>query len=430
MKMKLFLYAAGFATVVSVAHTAYGEVPRILAISEIENSAREYSPRLKSLISEQKAARERAAAQKTQFYPKLFLDGSYKYNSNVPQIELPLAGFKPIQFGDNANYSIGPAASWTLWDAGVMGNAYRSAYTAAEAKNDEVETVRRKVILEARESYFQATLAGEQVKLYTDALKLAQAQYDDIKINVQAGTKNLVDELQSHQEVLTRMRQLRQSKADTVSALVDLSAVTGKDYHEAEFESMDNMLLRFEPFITLKLNKNHPSLAAYTKIAESTEYLRRASEAARWPKLMLSAKSSLDYPNGMKLESCNQNAVGATVNWTLFESGASRNRIKENEDIKAARLNSGEQALADISRQWDKNMEQVRSLEDQRQLNEISVAETDRLAQIIYKTYKTGSISFLEVENANFKALEAKIQSARTKVQILMSLAILADMAE
>jgi len=109
--------------------------------------------------------------------------------------------------------------------------------------------------IEREDRIFQVSLADEQVKLYTDALALANAQYEDIKINARAGTKSLSDELQSHQEVLTRMKQLRQAKADMATALLDLSAITGEEYKSAEFENMDSMLLRFEPYFEVKVER-------------------------------------------------------------------------------------------------------------------------------------------------------------------------------
>jgi outer membrane protein TolC len=401
-----------------------------MTLSDAENSAAAYSPRLKAALYEQSAAEERAGTQKTQFYPRLSLDGSYKYVTNVQEIVLPIAGFEPVKFGDNTSYSLGPVAVWTAWDSGVISNAYKSAASAAEAKKNEAEAVRRQIVLAARAAYFQVALSGEQVTLYSDALKLANAQYEDIRVNVKAGTKSRADELQAHQEVLARMKQLRQAQADMASALRDLSSVTGQEYDSVKLENIDSMLAKFEPYKELKLNENHPNLQMYAKTAESAEYAKRGAGAGGWPKVQLSAKSSVEYPNGNQLESYGQNMLGASFNWTFFEAGAVRKRVNEYENSRSAGLQRREQSLADLKRDWAKTMDQLSNLEDQRKLNEVSVEETGQLSQIIYKTYKTGSISFLEVENANFKALEAKIQSATTKMQMLMNFAVLANLSE
>lgn len=409
---------------------AFAAEEDVLSLDDAVNSALDYSPKLKAAQSEQSAYGERAGAQKTQLYPRLTLDGTYKYVTSVQEIALPLPNFKPVKFGDNSNYSIGPMAAWMLWDFGVIRNSYKSAAAVAESKKNEAEAARRQVVLNARAAYFQIALASEQVTLYSDALKLSNAQYEDIKLNVRAGTKSRADELQAHQEVLARMKQLRQARADLQASLTELSSVTGTKYGDVKLESIDSMLSKYEPYRKAKLNESHPALLVYQKNAESAEYVMRGAGSGRWPKIQLSAKSSLDYPNGMKLESYNQNTLGAGLSWTLFEAGAVNNRVNESRNMAAASSQRGKQALADFRRDWSKTMNQISNLDDQRSLNEISVSETEELVKIIYKTYKTGSISFIEVENANFKALEAKIQSAKTKVQTLINLAALANLAE
>ncbi|MFH1369192.1 MAG: TolC family protein [Elusimicrobiota bacterium] len=401
-----------------------------LTLGDAEQSAENHSQRLKSLKYEQKAAEERSSYQKTLGYPKLALDGSYRYITSVQEITLPIPNSNPVKFGDNSNYSIGPLLTWTAWDSGGVFNAHKSATAAAEARKNEAEAMRRQVVFSARSAYFQLALAGEQVMLYADALKLSSAQYEDIRINVRAGTKSRADELKAHQEVLARMKQLRQTQADMASALSDLSALTGAEYAQPKLESLDSMLGRFEPYMDSKLDEKHPALEVFAKSAEASGYAAKSAGSGNWPKVQLSAKSSMDYPNGTKLESYNQNTFSATLNWALFEFGAVKNRVNESENAMSAGLQRRGQALSDFRRDWAKTMEQLSNLRDQKKMNEISVAETDELSKIIYKTYKSGSISFLEVENVNFKALEAKIQSARTKVQMLMNLAVIANLAE
>ena len=403
----------------------------VLTLSEAENLALGYSPRLKSLAAEQKAYEQRSLAQKTQSYPKLTLDGSYRYITTVPEIELPARSMSPVKMGDNTNYSVGPALNWTVWDSGGVKNTYRSAAAAWEAKKHEGEAARLQVLFASRAAYFQVALASEQEELLSDALKLANAQYEDIKLNVKAGTKSRADELKAHQEVLARMRQLSQSKSDKASALRELSAVTGQTgYAGLKIESIDTLLGIFERFERTSLDPKHPGLEALAKYAQSFDYSGRAAGSGNLPKLQLSVKSTLDYPNTTKLESFNQNTAAAAFSWPLFESGASQKRGVENEEYSKAYSGRKNQLESDLKKDWDKALEQLASLKEQKQINDISVLETVELSAITYKAYKTGSISFIEVENANFKALEAKMQSAKTKVQMLMNLAVLASISK
>jgi len=453
--MKNNVLASLAALIIFSANVFPADAPLLsLNLADSEKNAQNNSSRLKSLLYEQNAAGSRAEELRTQFYPRLSFDGTYKYLTAVQEILVPLPGVGALQFGDHNNYSVGPQLSWMAWDSGARNGSYRSAAAAAEAKSLLAEAARSQVLLSARASYFRVALAGEQVTLYADSLKLAEAQYADIQINVRAGTRSLSDELFAHQAVLARMKELRQARADMASALRDLAAITSQDFQcdvsapvdsrvtgpfpesvssptaIVKIESIDSLLDKFEPLSKTKLNENLPGIKTYSKSAEAAVFARRGAGADKWPRLQLLARSSIEYPNGNQPVSYNQNAFGATLNWSLFESGLTNKREAEQESESNSALELEKQARSDYARDWDKITDQLANLEEQRKINEIAVSEAARLAEITYKSYTAGSATYLEVEDANFKSLEAKIESASTKVQILLNLAGLASLGE
>jgi len=425
-----------------------------ISLAESEKNTMANSPQLKSLLFEQSAAEMRAQQLKTQYYPRLSFAGSYKYLTEIQEVVVPIRGFGGLQFGEHDNYSIGPQVDWTALDFGSRSSSYKSAYAAAEARKLQIKAAEGQLLLSARSAYFRVALAGEQVTLYADSLKLANAQYVDIKNNVHAGTRSLSDELSAHQEVLSRMKQLRQARADMASALRDLADITGQDYlcdvsapldarasgpfpesvsgptSIVKLESIDSLLEKFEPYAKTKLNENHPGIKTYSKSAEAAGFARRGAEADKWPKLQLMARTSLEYPNGNQAVNYTQNALGATLNWTFFDSGLEGKRAAEQENESSSAGQLEKQAKSDYTRDWNKMMDQLANLEEQRKINDTAVSETARLAEITYKSYSAGSATYLEVEDANFKSLEAKIDSAFTKVQILQNLAVLASLSE
>jgi outer membrane protein TolC len=425
-----------------------------ISLADSEKSTLANSPQLKSLVYEQSSAEFRAGELKTQYYPRLSLAGTYRYVSEIQTVVTPFPALGALQLGEHENYSVGPQIDWTAWDSGARSNMYKSASMAAEAMKLQAKAAESRILLSARTAYFRVALAGEQVTLYADSLKLANSQYNDIKINVHAGTRSLADELSAHQQVLARLKQLRQARADMASALRDLAAITGQDYPGnisapldsrssgpypelvskatsiVKLESIDSLLERFEPYAKAKLNENHPGIKAYSKSAEAAGFAKSGAESDNWPKLQLLARTSLDYPNGNQPDSYSQNTLGATLNWTWFDSGLAGKRAAEQESVSNSALELAKQAKSDYARDWNKMMDQLANLEEQRNINDIAVSETTRLQEIIYKSYKAGSATYLQVEDADFKSLEAKIDSALTKVQILQSLAVMASLSE
>ena len=82
-----------------------------IKLNEMEKRALDSSARLKSAVYDHESAKARAAAMESALYPRLSIEGTYRYNSSVPEIDLPIPGMLPRKFGDNTNYSFGPAAS-------------------------------------------------------------------------------------------------------------------------------------------------------------------------------------------------------------------------------------------------------------------------------------------------------------------------------
>ena len=52
------------------------------------------------------------------------------------------------------------------------------------------------------------------------------------------------------------------------------------------------------------------------------------------------------------------------------------------------------------------------------------------MSELVYKAYKVGGASYLEVQSATLKSLESSIQLALTETQMLIELAALAAQTE
>lgn len=83
----------------------------------------------------------------------------------------------------------------------------------------------------------------------------------------------------------------------------------------------------------------------------------------------------------------------------------------------------------DMRRDRDKAADQLSGLIAQQEINRQYVMQAEELARLVYSSYIAGRSTFLEVQTANTRALEAKIQSLRTDIQVLMQLAVLENLS-
>src|SRR4051812_11010352 len=83
-----------------------------IGLRDSEERALAYSPRLKAVSAELEAAKNGADSRRALLYPRIALDASYHYVTEVPSLQI---GAVKQSFGDHRATSVGPTLSWTLW---------------------------------------------------------------------------------------------------------------------------------------------------------------------------------------------------------------------------------------------------------------------------------------------------------------------------
>jgi len=419
-----------------------------MGLNEGVKSALVKSDRLKAVEREFAAARQKSAGTAGVLLPRLSIDASYRYVTEVPEMQL-LPGRPPVKFGDNANWSVGPGASWTVWDWGSAYLGWRSISALAEAKGEETALTRRQVRLSASTAYCQVQVALEAARLLADSLALAQEQYRDISLRLKAGSASRLDALLAHQDVLARQREFVQARTALGAALQDLFALTGAgqgmdtafpiDLETAAAIPADvpapTLIVAMDPMevsttalrdaIGAGPDPKYPGVQYYGRMADSLRSSANGILASNLPALSVTAKATRDYPNGPVLEEINQRTVMAVVSFPVFEWGRrGREEWEQREKTKAfeERRNL---ATVELYRDWKKSADALAGLAIQREVNRQASMETAELARLTYDAYKTGQARFTEVQAANLRALQARVQEVRTKAETLIQLAII-----
>ena len=424
-----------------------------LTLPQAEQQALEFSYTLKAKHAELEAAQAKADAATSLLWPRLTLEGSWRYVTDVPELAL-IPGRPAIKFGDNSNYSIGPMLSWNLLDSGGAYYARLMAKTAVFAKRDEVQGLERSLKLQVRTTYFQAQLALEQVRLLVDAFKLFGAQYQDIRAQYRAGSSTRIDSLSSHQDLLSAERQLRQARMALSATLrdlfnltgtgvgLDLSAPLGADMVKSlpagleaptlglTLDPLDASLQRFLPAANAGLSRHLPQIQMLADLAAVTRAYASALAAGHWPKIQASAKASYDYPNGPVLETVQQNTLAVNGSLSLFEFGRISNQVAEQDKLAQAGEWQQQASQQNVQVSWEKARDQMAELNAEEALDKQAVSETNDLGRLVYDAYRAGRSGYLEVQSANYRALGVRIQAARTHVQMLIQLALLDSLSE
>jgi len=424
-----------------------------VTLKDAEESALAVSNQYRGAKFSAEAARAAAAASGSLLNPRLSLEGSLRYNHVVPTMALPAIMGGPRPLGDNWNYSIGPSAYWTL-DGGSLRDGREAARHTAAGRSSEAENARRQVLLKARVSYFQLQLALEKVYIIAENLQVALSQLKDVELGVKAGSRSRLDGIRARQETTARRRDLLRARAELSSVLRDFSFVTGleppagtglpldarmagKDYGGETFagllvkaEPYEQMLSRLMPAADRGLGQDLPAVTALSESAAAYRASASARKADRLPRLTFSARSSVDYPNGPNLYSFLQNSAGVSLSLSLFESGRLSDQEKESRLNAEAADQRRDEAARAAGRDFASAQDSYGALMEEQALNIDALDDAEEAAKLAYEAYKAGAGTWLEVESANLKALQAKTTAASSNAEILIKLALLDSLSE
>jgi len=445
MKPKIWLLTA--MTVAVLADACYGAAPKVISMTlhQAEAKSLAYSNSLKSSKADWLATQYQAQSQYANLLPRLTLDGSYRYVGVVPSLNV-IPG-ESFALGAYNNYSVGPTLTYTLWDGGANRDMYHSLQSLSESRKADHRLAAQQILMNARMAYVKVQLALEELHLIAGTLKVSQAQYSDISKKFLAGSASRLDRLSSHRETLSYLLQFKQRQTDLASGLEDLVALTGDQDNMSPADAgapcdeevlsegatgipHPTLLVYFDPLMesfknmvnmpTQEPGPDHPQLQSDEFQAQASALSAESAKSQLWPVLQLSARTSLDYPNGPILEQINQNIVGVTLSMPLWEWDRTRSTVGQHRSEAVAAQFHLAQSQLDLRRDWRKGVEQIKALQEQLDVSSQAVVEAQEHAKLSYQTYRYGRISLLDVQNSNLLSLQAQVQRARIVAQILI----------
>jgi outer membrane protein TolC len=423
-----------------------------ISLEELTQSAMENSAQLQAARLGYESSQSEAKSVGDTEFPRIGLSGSYFYQTYVPSFSI-IPGNPAVAFGEANNWQAWATLNWDLWDFRSQHSLADSAMAASESQEQLYEATKRQVILAVRLAYFQTKANAEQVRLLGDSLKVAQAQYEDISHQAKYGTASKMDKLSSHQEVINYERQFRQAQAGLSQSLRDLFALVGVeqpadfslplDQHMKDalpdgvempsvwlkLDDTRNSLARLQQETAVPPDESVPQLKTYAYLADSSRFAADSIHSGLFPKIILSAQAGYENPDGPILETIQQNMVSVSASMPLFDWGQVVNDSNAKQKQAEVYEKNWTQAKTDLTRDWDKAQDALGSLRYQEKLNETAVSETQELAKLTYKSYKAGTVRFLELQTANLQALDAKIESVSNDVQILMQMSVLSSLS-
>jgi len=427
----------------------YGLDISSLSLADCERDALKSSAQLQGLEAQVRSSQAQEKSVSSSLYPSLSLDAKGVWVSEVPTLKF---GGQELKFGDTWGYSVGPTASWVLFDNGARSSLKKSASKAASAQEQSYEFARKQILLQVRQSYFAVQQLLQQLVLLNGQLEVVQKQLADVESAYKAGSKSNLDVSIARKQVLKTQTAMSGARSALAGQLRTLFKLTGTDYNidpsyptdkrlanakeenktsaVLDTDPLENTLQLFRPYEQSEFDENSPKLAALDEMAQYYDYLADSYKSSLYPRVALQGGAYFEYPNGAIREHVFLGRAGAAVSVPLFEGGKDRQQAKAQKELSRAKTYEKQDTQETLMALFLSAKDRLYGLQVQENLLKDTIKQTRETARLTYQAYKAGAVTFFEVDRANLDLLESQLSLADVQVEQLNQLAILNSLSK
>jgi outer membrane protein TolC len=415
--------AAAVVAVLALLFSAQPVASQVLTLDEALSLAitRNYDVRLARQDSA--AARITGSRAITGFLPTANVTATYADGAN--NLTQVLASGQTIE-RNGAGYSNLNAVgilNWTIFD-GLRMFAAADRLSAAERRGLAIVQSKLQFIIADVITKYSALVATTQFLKQADSAKVLATQRYEIERNrVEAGSVSGVELRQAEIDKYDAELVVLRNRMELGNRMSELNTLLGRD-PATQFTVSDTMVmpeLPPQPQAQSSIDRTNPDvLAAQHALAEASAHVAEVT-ATFLPRIAVQGAYQVTRNTsdaGFLLQNRSNGAyVGATLQWNLF------NGLNDAYDRQLAKLDEERSRISidairnDLRGQIDRAYRTHAALQEQRRIQQASLAAAERNASVALEKLRIGSVTPLEVRQSLLSYLDAAEGVARLAYQ-------------
>lgn len=389
-----------------------------------------YSRQIKTADLDIQAAEARQKQAQAQALPKLSADSKASWYT----------GLKDSSFGPaftipaiEDRYGAGVSINQPAYTGGRITSQKQGATFQKQAALSNRDATEADLRYRALSAYWSWSKAYYGVETLQASVQRTEALSKETRDRLGAGMATENDALST--EVLldqTRL-QLAAARRGVQLALSTLTFLTGRDFPSNSLPRqaavVPEPVLAAEPALIAGALKNRPELEASRLDAKAAETAVKTARSEYYPQLGLTARYEEARPNQMIIPPQDQwdgdGFAGITLNWSLFDWGLTRAKVKEASTRTAQAQLRRDQWQDQII--WETRQARINLVDAQERVVVANRAEASARKNLESATalFKNGLLRYSEMLDANAKLTVAQNEAIATRADAILARAAL-----
>lgn len=389
-----------------------------------------YSRQIKTADLDIQAAEARQKQAQAQALPKLSADGKASWYTGLKESSFGPAFTIPAI---EDRYGAGVSINQPAYTGGRLTSQKQGATFQKQAARSNRETTEADLRYRALSAYWSWSKAYYGVATLNASVQRTEALSKETRDRLGAGMATESDALST--EVLldqTRL-QLAAARRGVQLALATLTLLTGRDFPSnslpRQAAAVPEAVLADEPALIASALRHRPELEASRLDAKAAESAVKTARSEYYPQLGLTARYENARPNQMIIPPRDQwdgdGFAGITLNWSLFDWGLTRGKVKEASTRTAQAQLRRDQWQDQIV--WETRQARINLVDARERVVVANRAEESARKNLESATalFKNGLLRHSEMLDANAKLTVAQNEAIATRADAILARAAL-----
>jgi outer membrane protein len=393
-----------------------------LSVEQAVQRVLQIHPAIEQAVANTRAAAARVSQISSARFPDITTEADYTHIGPVPAF---FFGGQNLILAPEDNYDAHIAGRYTVYDFGKTSASEELSQTKVQSTHDMVELTKSNLALQTIRTFYTIVLLRKSLLVQDEQIEALNEHLVVTQKRVSAGSATSFDVLTTQVRVAASQNQRveilnsLQKQESVLRQLLSLQA-SNPLLIRGSFEQV-SIALNIDSLIQVAMQRR-PELKLVRDAEQSAQFQKKLNSLSNMPSLNVSMAYGLKNGYEPNIYTLRGNWMwGVQARVPLFDGG----RVSHQEEEAQAVVESEQAHTQDITRQVRSDVEQtvadVQASESKVQISEVQLQQAHEAVTIARTRYETGSITNLDLLDAETAESSAKLMNLQALYRFVLS---------